>query len=164
VCAVSLLAAAQLPLVTVHPPEDTAAVLHNPDMGWVLYENYPLDQQPHGSSTMVVLPDQTFPEADGVALMFAWRDIEVTQGRYDFSKVDKAYDYWAARGKEIQLRMSSEPLMVGPSGNAGAPPYVLDHLPAAEKQVRTMDHADYTVADARNRFFRQRLAAFLQAV
>src|SRR5437763_10171804 len=112
----------------VQPAEDPGLILHNPDMGWVLYENYPLDQQPHGSSTIVVLPDQTFPEADAVALMFAWRDIEATQGAYDFYKVDKAHDYWAARRKEIQLSMSSKPLMVGPNGNSRAPAYVLDHL------------------------------------
>ena len=28
---------------TVVPHELTEAVLHNPDMGWVVYENYPLD-------------------------------------------------------------------------------------------------------------------------
>src|SRR4051812_46081524 len=34
---------------TVHPLEDRDALLHNPDMGWVLYENYPLDPPPNGS-------------------------------------------------------------------------------------------------------------------
>jgi len=37
-------------------------VLANPDMGWVLYENYPLDQGP-GSPTLSELPKESFPEA-----------------------------------------------------------------------------------------------------
>ena len=43
--------------VTVTPKEDPAAVFSNPDMGWVLYENYPLDQEANGSSTMATLPE-----------------------------------------------------------------------------------------------------------
>jgi hypothetical protein len=150
--------------VIVHPAEDPSIVLQNPDMGWLLYENYPIDQHPHGSSTMLVLPNESFPEADAVALMFAWRDLEPNQGAYDFSRVDQAYDYWANREKELQLRMSSEPLMVGPFGNTGAPAYVLDHLSPAEKQTRQMEGRPYTVADARNPFYRERLRAFLQAI
>jgi hypothetical protein len=95
----------------VTPAEDTNAVLHNPDMGWVLYENYPLDQDPHGSSTMLTLPDDDFPEVDSVALMFSWQDIEPREGIYDFSKVDHAYDYWRKRAKAIQLRLSTESLI-----------------------------------------------------
>jgi hypothetical protein len=33
-------------LVTVLPAADTNAVLHNPDLGWVLYENFPLNPDP----------------------------------------------------------------------------------------------------------------------
>src|SRR6266478_6611374 len=105
----SNLAPAQI--ATVTPVEDTNAILHNPDMGWVVYENYSLDQDPQGSSTMLTLPEDDFPEADAVALMFSWQDIEPREGYYDFSKVDRAYDYWKKRGKEIQLRLSAESLL-----------------------------------------------------
>ena len=64
--------AAIVPLIETVPEEDTAAVLHNPDMGWVLYENYPLDQSP-GSATLRVLPEETFPEVDAVAIMLVGR-------------------------------------------------------------------------------------------
>src|SRR4051812_22417666 len=148
----------------VAPKEVPGAVLHNPDMGWVLYENYPLDQHPHGSSTMLVVPNESFPEADAVALMFAWRDIETNNGAYDFSKVDKAYDYWTTRGKEIQLRMSSEPLMVAPFANPGAPAYVLDHLTPGEKQTRKIEGGKYRGAVVQTPFYRGRLGAFLKAV
>jgi hypothetical protein len=152
----------------VTPAEDTNAVLHNPDMGWVLYENYPLDQDPHGSSTMLTLPDDDFPEVDSVALMFSWQDIEPREGIYDFSKVDHAYDYWRKRAKAIQLRLSTESLISwekrNPPTGKGVPDYVLDKLDASEKQSRKMDAESYTVVDARNPFYREKLSAFLRAV
>src|SRR4051812_47771753 len=92
----------------VEPKELPDAVLHNPDMGWVLYENYPVDQDPKGSSTLLALPSEKFEGVDAVAVMFSWADVEKQPDEYDFSKVDFAYDYWASRGKAIQLRLSSE--------------------------------------------------------
>ena len=44
---------------SVNPTELPDSILHNPDMGWVLYENYPLDQDPKGSSTLLTLPNKT---------------------------------------------------------------------------------------------------------
>src|SRR3954462_11727974 len=86
--------------VTVHPVEDPNAVLHNPGMGWVLYENYPIDTG--GSSTLATLPNESFPQVDAVAMMFSWADVERSDGAFDWSKVDHAYDHWHQRGKEIQ--------------------------------------------------------------
>ncbi len=150
------------------PAEDTNAVLHNPDMGWVLYENYPLDDEANGSSTLVTLPQDNFDGVDAVALMFSWQDIETKQNQYDFSRVDKAYDYWRLRGKEIQLRMSAESLMFWerrtPPAGKGVPDYVLAKMAPHEKQVRTLEGNTYTVVDARNPFYQKRLAAFLNAV
>jgi hypothetical protein len=150
------------------PVEDTNAVLHNPDMGWVVYENFPLDQDPHGSSTMLTLPSEDFPEVDAVALMFSWQDIEAHEGAYDFSKVDAAYDYWRNRDKAIQLRLSTESLMYwasrNPPAGLGVPDYVLARMAPGEKQTRKMDGDAYVVVDARNAFYRLRLAAFLRAV
>src|SRR6266403_1586524 len=77
--AANLLADAE-PLSTaqqvVVPKELPDVVLHNPDMGWVLYENYPLDQDPHGSSTMLLVPNENFAGVDAVAIMFSWQDVE----------------------------------------------------------------------------------------
>jgi hypothetical protein len=152
---------------TIRPAVDAQAVLHNPDMGWILYENYPVDQRPGGASTMLTLPEEPFEGVDAVAIMFAWSDIERPEGEYDFSKVDRAYDYWKARGKEIQLRMSTESLLwwntLDPPGGVGIPQYVLDRIPSDQKQRRTLEKLPYWTVDARNSFYLERLDAFLQA-
>jgi hypothetical protein len=153
---------------TVVPRELTDAVLHNPDMGWVLYENYPVDQDAHGSSTLLTLPDENFGGVDTVAIMFSWQDVEQRPDEYDFSKVDFAYDYWAKRGKAIQLRISSASLLWWanrtPPAGAGTPDYVLARLAPNEKQTRDLQGVKYTVEDARNPYYRERLAKFLLAV
>ena len=181
-CAARLVAAIALACVTqsgvsspsreaftvVTPREDTNVVLHNPDMGWVLYENYPLDTEPQGSSTLLTLPNESFPEVDAVALMFTWQDIEQRPDEYDFSKVDFAYDYWAKRGKEIQLRLSATTLMWwanrNPPAGLGAPDYVLARMSPLEKQTRTLVGIPYRVEDARHPYYRERLTRFLRAV
>jgi hypothetical protein len=162
-----LIAAAAEP-VTVIPREDPKAILHNPDMGWVLYENYPLDPRPGGSSTLVALPDEDFAAVDEVAIMFSWQDIETHEDHYDFSKADFAYDYWKKRGKQIQLRLSTESLLwwnnASPPAGKGVPDYVLEKLPADKKQVRTDSGIPYTVVDAREPYYLNRLKSFLTAV
>jgi hypothetical protein len=150
------------------PVEDAEAILHNPGMGWVVYENFPVDDALKGSSTLLTMPGDSFPEADAVALMFSWADIEVEEGRYDFSRVDIAYEYWRSRGKEIQLRMSTEPLMLHvpgrPFAGTGVPKHLLDQLPPEQKQTRHMDGESYTVVDSRNKLYERRLKGFLEAV
>lgn len=155
-------------LVAVTPAEDTNAVLHNPDMGWVIYDDFPMDPDPQGSSTMLRLPGEEFPEADAVGIMFTWQDIEPRQDVYDFSKVDAAYDYWRQRGKTLQLRLSAASLIFWakrhPPTGMGVPDYVLARMARREKQTRKMGNIDYVVVDARNAFYRERLRAFLHAV
>jgi len=154
--------------VTIHPTEDPKMILHNPDMGWVLYENYPLDADPQGSSGLLTLPGEDFPQADQVAVMFSWADVEKTPDRYDFQRVDFAYDYWKNSGKDIQLRMSTETLLWwdtrNPPTGFGVPQYVLDQLPASAKQARKLEGVPYVTVDARQPFYLQRLANFLTAV
>jgi hypothetical protein len=152
----------------VTPKELPDAVLHNPDMGWVLYENYPVDPDPKGSSTLLGLPNEKFEGVDAVAVMFSWADVEKQPDDYDFSNVDFAYDYWAKRGKAIQLRLSSESLLWwntrNPPAGVGLPEYVLAKLSENEKQSRDMQGAKYVVVDARNSYYKERLAKFLKAV
>ena len=155
-------------VVTVTPAEDERAVLHNPDMGWVVYENYPLDPNKGGSSTLLALPDEPFRPVDAVAIMFSWQDVERREGAYDFSRADFAYDYWRKRGKQIQLRMSTESLLwwtrQNPPAGKGVPDYVLDKLPAEKKQTRLCEGIPYVVVDAREPYYLERLEQFLAAV
>ena len=162
-------AATSAETVTVAPAEDEQVVLHNPDMGWVLYENYPVDPAPGGSSTMATLPDETFPGVDEVAVMFSWFDVERSEGKYDFTDVDRAYDYWAKRGKRIQLRMSTETLLwwdnASPPRGKGPPDYVAERLSDDRKQRRDGEGLPpYVVLDARDPFYLDRLGKFLDAV
>src|SRR6476469_4699877 len=148
------------------PEEDREAVLSNPDMGWVLYENYPLDQSAE-SPTLAALPGETFPESAAVAIMFSWQDIEHQHDVYDFSNVDFAYDYWRQRGKSIQLRISTETLVWwssrNPPAGKGIPDYVLAGIPAEQKQERESDGHKQSYVDARDPFYLERLRKFLEA-
>ena len=117
--------------LTVRPKEDADAVLHNPGMGWVLYENYPLDQDPHGSSTLLQVPKENFDGVDSVAVMFSWQDVEKRPDEYDFSKVDFAYNYWVHRGKAIQLRLSTETLLWWTNRSPPAMPTPLPTAPSS---------------------------------
>ncbi|MDB6153393.1 MAG: hypothetical protein JWL90_1846 [Chthoniobacteraceae bacterium] len=152
----------------IAPEEDPTAILHNPDMGWVVYENYPIDQEPAGSSTLLTVPDEPFEGVDQVALMFSWADVEKEENLYDFSKPNYAYDYWRGRGKEIQLRVSSESLLwwanrEPPSGQ-GVPDYLLKQIPPEQKQVRENSGIHYDVVDSRNPAYQERLSKFLTAL
>jgi Domain of unknown function (DUF4832)/Beta-galactosidase len=152
-------------VLTARPVEDTTAVLHNPDMGWVLYENYPLDPDPRGSSTLLTLPGESFPDVDAVAIMASWQDVETSEGRYDFSRLDFAYDYWKSRGRAIQLRVSTESLLwwtrAKPPAGTGIPRYVCDRLPAGKVQTRHDSGFPYVVVDAREPYYLERLSRFL---
>jgi hypothetical protein len=153
---------------TTRPAEDPHVVLHNPDMGWVVYENYPVDPDEHGSSNMITLPKENFDGIDNVAIMFTWADVETRPGEYDFAAVDRAYDFWKKRGKRIQLRMSTESLLWWNTGNpprgVGVPRHVLDVLPAAGKQTRQLQGINYVVVDARENGYLRALDKFLAAV
>lgn len=143
------LATTGLPAATVTPQEDTQLVLHNPDMGWVFYEFGKKMQSGY-----------TFPEVDYVAIGTHWSDLERSEGKYDFSKLDKFYDYWAAQGKKVMLRSMIED--VGTS----TPGYILRRLAASEIQEREMigRPGSYKEVDCRNPFYQARLAAFLSAL
>lgn len=153
---------------TCIPREDTEVVLHNPDMGWVLYENYPLDSRPNGAGTMNVLPQARFEGCDHVAVMFAWSDVEKAPGQFDWSRVDEAWDYWQQRGKGIHLRISTEPLFgwsrANPPGGLGIPDWLLARIPEAEKKRRTEGELFGWHVDARNALYQERLRIFLSEV
>lgn len=152
----------------VFPKEDHQVVLSNPNMGWTIYETYPIDQYPHGTSTLLTCPGENFLGVDCAAVMFSWFDIEKTEGVYDFSKADFAYDYWRKRGKRMQLHMSTESWLWwnlrNPPAGKGPPDYVVNKLPEHQREMRISAGIPYVELDARNEFYRGRVAAFLHAV
>ena len=160
--------ACQASVITVAPAIDEQAVLHNPDMGWVVYENYPVDPAPGGSSNLVTMPDENFDGVDHVAIMFSWADVEKGPGTYDFDDVNHAYQHWKSRGKHIQLRMSTESLMWwskrSPPRGVGVPKHVLEKLPASAKKRRSEFGFEYDVVDARDPTYLAVLDKFLAAV
>jgi hypothetical protein len=113
----------------------------------------------------LTLPDEAFAPVDAVAVMFSWQDVEKKPDEYDFSRADFAYDYWRKRGKQIQLRVSTETLLWWANRNAGkgVPDHVIEKLPANKKQVRTCEGISYTVVDAREAYYLERLEKFLAA-
>lgn len=122
--------------ISVCPGENEDAILRNPDMGWVLIENNPLDQNPKGSSTLLVLPDDDFADVEYIALMFTWADVETAQDVYDFNRVNYAYDYWKAKGKRIHLRMATESFLWWRDSGLGMPQYLRERLSAEQIQTR----------------------------
>lgn len=144
--------------------ENVSEMLSNPDMGWVLQECYPIAKK---DGSLVLTPDYNYPGVDYVMLTCAWSDLEKSMGEYDFTAIDYAYDYWKKRGKGIHLRIST--CAWGWWSDAkkglGVPQYITQVLSQSEKQVQnTYVGKDYTVVDARNPFYQERLSAFLKVL
>lgn len=151
-------------LKNVTPTEDTSVVLHNPDMGWVLYENFIISSGESAAQPSCPVYGYDFPGVDHVMLKFTWADIERGKDNYDFTRFDYIYDYWAKRGKTIQMGMSTDSLLWYGSRGTGIPQYVLDEIPENKKQVRTHQNIRYTVCDANVPYFQERLEKFLKAM
>lgn len=142
--------------------ENIESVLKNPDMGWVLQDVYPIYKP---NSSLTVLPDYDYQGCDYIALTAAWSDIEVEFDKYDFTDLDYAYDYWKSKGKGLHLRISSEPWgwWEKQGRGKGVPAYVIENMQRSERQhTDTYVGDEYTLVDARNTFYQERLEAFLK--
>ena len=147
------------------PREDPLVVLRNPDMGWVLYENFPVD---HRLTAPGEPASADWSAVEAVAVMFSWADVERAPDVFDWARVDAAMDYWRQRGKALHLRLSTEPLFgwsrLRPPGGLGIPDWVLAQVPEAQKRCRH-DGANFGWhVDARQAFYQERLRRFLAAV
>jgi hypothetical protein len=144
--------------------EDVTAVQRNPDMGWVLQECYPIRKK---DGSLYITPNYDYPGVDNVMLTCSWADLEDSINDYNFIDIDYAYDYWKKRGKDMQLRISTEPWgwWSDSKRGLGIPQYVIDALTDAERQTqKTYVGKDYTLVDARNVFYQERLLAFLKTL
>ena len=78
-------------LVDTRPQEDTAVILHNPDMGFMTYENYCVARnQSVIPSSAGEMRDYDYPGVDYVAVMLTWADVEQSEGQYVWDDVDRA--------------------------------------------------------------------------
>lgn len=158
-------------LVDNRPQEDTAVILHNPDMGFMTYENYCVARnQSVIPSSAGEMRDYDYPGVDYVAVMFTWADVEQSEGEYVWDDVDRAYDYWKAKGKRMMLRMSTESLLWYSSKGKGIPDYLYNRIPEDQKQTLTTWQGNppvsytYRGVDFRNQDYQRRLKAFLEEV
>lgn len=148
--------------------EDTQTVFHNPDMGWVLYENYIISKSESAAHESSPTYNYDFPGVDYVMLKFTWADIEKAKDTYDFSQFDFIYDYWTERGKTIQMGMSTDSLLWYGENGIGIPKYVLEALPETSVQKReTIQNGSswfFDVCDANEPYYQERLKLFLEAM
>lgn len=155
----------------VFPGEDKNVVLHNPEMGWVLYDNHVLSARPGNPpytgryENHIVLDEEAYdyPGVDNVSLYFSWSDIEIAEGVYDFTYYDAIYDFWTKKGKKILSCMASETKVWYKERGQGAPDYVLKHL--GEKGTRRLNNgkSDYYLCDVSDPYYQERLRCYLTA-
>ena len=153
-------------MIIATPAEDAEIVLHNPDMGWVLYDNYIISKTESPASELCALYGYDFPGVDNVMLKFTWADIEKEQDVYDFEEFDFIYDYWTKRGKTVSVGMSADSLLWYGQYGRGIPDYVIKALPGNKVQNRKYPENQtltYNTCDANEPFYQKRLEKFLKA-
>jgi len=95
---------AQQQPVIVHP-QDTAEVLENPGMGWVLhyYDNVAAN---YGSRLEPSDTVDDYPGLTVVYLRIAWSYLEPQEGHFNWSVLDTPAQRWMDKGKQIALRIT----------------------------------------------------------
>ena len=146
--------------------EDTTTVFHNPDVGWVLYDNFLISKSESAAHPSCPTYGYDFPGVDYVMLKFTWADIEKTKGKYTFNEFDYIYDYWTKKGKTVTLGMSADSLLWYGQYATGVPKYVLEALPETSVQKReTIQNGAswfFDVCDANEPYYQERLKLFLE--
>lgn len=118
-------------------PSGVSGALHNKGMGWTTLE----EQTELGKLDLG--RNGTMPEIDNVGIQTSWDLIEKTEGKFDFSLIDKTIEYWTAQGKRINLRICTDSLNL-PEIYIGAP--------------RWLNEAPYNVNFEQYEYFGNRMA------
>ncbi len=158
-------------LVTVRPTEISDTIT-NPGMGWVFIDNAIPGHNDEGRTG-------SYPDFSNVAVLSDWAELEPSPGVYNWSMVDNAISYWAAQGKRIHLRISTDTMVIynynyakGAPGWLSSAPYNVGLqtrcddatlTPPACLQPNGTAGFTYTVADYENPNYMTRLHSFLQA-
>jgi len=96
-------------------------------MGWVYIDNAIPGQIDAGRSLPYVNDGTAWQEVDSVAVLSSWGQIEIGDGVYDWRLVDQAVDFWTQEGKEIHLRLSTDPMVISPLDfMSGVPEWLYD--------------------------------------
>ena len=104
-----------------------------------------------------------------VLVDWMWSDLEPAEGDYRWQELDSVLNYWAARGKQIYLRVwvTDDPGWDGAAGNVVVPEWVWkaganfhEYVGEGKARKREPDYAGPTYAA----IFRPKMQTFLQAL
>jgi len=113
-------------MVSVYPQE-TDEVFSNPLMGWWYIDNAIPGHMDAGRSLPYIKNGTSWELVDHVAILSAWGAIEVEPGRFDWSLIDEAVEFWTSQGKRIHFRISTDPMIMPHVGFViGAPQWLYD--------------------------------------
>lgn len=143
-------------LVSVYP-EETNEILNNPQMGLYFIENAPLEVTDLGRKG-------TFPDINTVAVLSSWGEIEEIEGKYDWTIVDNAVNYWKSKGKRIIFRISTDAMVI--SGlmkySSEVPAWLFDKYKVGY-QNREMQGVFYRVPDYADPVYLDKLQLFMDS-
>jgi hypothetical protein len=111
-------------------PQAIAGPLGNPWMGWGLWAGPTyFDGTPRTLAENTTGFGDDAPLFDWVLVDWMWADLEPQEGRFFWDDLDVVMDYWARRGKQINLRVwvTDDPGWNGaPGADAACPNWVYD--------------------------------------
>jgi hypothetical protein len=103
-----------------------------------------------------------YPAFSGAQIMYAWKELETSKDRYDFSIVEADLDYLASKGRTLFIQLQDATF--NPKFNA-VPDYLLSHEYDGGAVLQRGDAGDDGWTAKRwNKPVRQRFAALLQAL
>jgi hypothetical protein len=152
----ALPANAQRPTTTLKTivPEEIDGPLSNPYMGWGLWAG---PRYLDGRSFTLGYNTTGFgddaPMFGWVLIDWMWADLEPQEGQYYWKDLDTIINYWAARGKQIDLRVwiTDDPGWNGAPGNQVCPDWLWqsgakyrEYKGEGNSQKREPDYADPT--------------------
>jgi hypothetical protein len=133
-------------------PEEIDTPLNNPYMGWGLWAGPRYyDGRPFTLEYNTAGFGDDAPLFGWVLIDWMWADLEPQEGSYYWKDLDAIMDYWAKRGKQIDLRVwvTDDPGWDGAPGNevcpewlwkAGAP--YREYLAQGKFKKREPDYTD----------------------
>ena len=135
--------------------DDNGALLQNPGMGWVIHHNAISEQKDPNE------PDH-YENLGNVALLSYWAALEPEEGVFRWERLDASIAAWTARGKKLQFRISTDPMLYAGQGD-GAPAWLYDRYQVPSQSVREDGYAA-RYPDYRNPVYLEKLRNFLTAL